>query len=282
MLLPIDAITLPTKDLRATVDQDALEELADSMRDNGQLQSIGVRPLPGVRDWFDFVDGDRINHHEFISNGGRFEVVFGARRFRAALLNDWDQIKAEIVDDHDETSTAKNKLIENVLRENLTPIEEAYGLVELVGDDGPNFRRLQEQTGKSREWIRNRLELVTMPDDLQQAIQGGFIGVGVAKAFAGIDDDDVRRQFLEYACNNPMTADDARRWAANADAAKTGIHTMLEHDEQLAEQLANMPYVPQLWNCFGCKQPREQTECNMLVICRSCQTAMTHGRTPGE
>lgn len=260
MNIELTKITLPTKDLRADIDQDALDELADSMRDNGQLQAIGVRQI-----------GD-----------DRYEVVFGARRTRAAQMLDWTTIRAEILTGIDDTNTASQKLIENVQRQDLTPIEEAYGLLELIGDDEPNFRRLQQQTGKSRDWIRNRLELILMPEDLQDAVQTGLLGVGVAKALSIIEDDDLRASYLDYAATNNMTAADARAWASNWQAAATGVAAIQDYERTLEEKTEGMPYVPQLWNCFVCREPRQQTECSMHVICRHCQPTITAGRTPGE
>lgn len=260
MNIHLTQIRLPEKDLRASINAEALDELADSLRDRGQLQAIGVRA----------VDLDL------------YEVVFGARRFRAATMLNWETIRAEVIPDADDQTTASNKLIENIQREDLTPIEEAYGVLELIGDDEPNFRRLQQQTGKSREWIRTRLELAIMPEDLQKALQSNSISIGVARAFSIIESDKVRDQFTQYAAENGLTADDARRWAMNATAAETGIQTMLEHNEQLELDRQRMPPILQKWNCFSCREPRLQTECSMLVICGQCQHKLTRGRTPGE
>lgn len=260
MNIALATISLPEKDLRAAIDQDALDELADSMRDNGQLQAIGVR---------------RIGQDSY-------EVVFGARRTRAAIMLGWTEIRAEILDGIDETNTASQKLIENVQRQDLTPIEEAYGLLELIGDDEPNFRRLQSQTGKSREWIRQRLELLLLPDDLQDAIQTDTLTIGVAKAFSIIEDPELRQSYIEYATANSLTAADARAWASNWQAAATGVAAVQDFERTLEERTEGMPYVPQLWNCFVCREPRQQTDCSMHVICRQCQPIITAGRTPGE
>ena len=278
MKIPLSQLRLPEKDLRATIDPESIEELADSLTTRRQLQSIGVRPL----DWALYnspydPDDDHVNS-AYIEAGGTCEVVFGSRRYRAALLNEWTHLKAEFVNDADDENTAADKLIENVQREALTPIEEGYGLLELIGDDEVNLRKLHKQTGKSRDWIRNRLELVTMPDDLQQAVQRGLLGVGVAKAFATIQNDDLRAQYIEYAAENNMTAETARRYADMVDAAETGISTMVEHEEQRAADRAAMPYVPQQWTCFGCLQQRAQTECSQPTICRTCLSTISRGR----
>lgn len=248
MKIALDKLRLPEKDLRAAIDREALEELADSMKEHGQLQPIGVRRL-----------------HDDI-----FEVVFGARRTRAATLLGWETINAALTELGDDTATASAKLIENVQRENLTPIEEAYGILELIGDEEPNFRQLQRQTGKSREWIRSRLALTLMPDDIQQAVQAGAVSQGVAKALATIENDEIRKQYLEYAAENNITADDAARWAAQAAAAATGQTVMQHFEEDLLQQREDAPVVYQMWNCFLCREANRQIDCSMHVICRGC------------
>lgn len=260
MMIPLSQIRLPEKDLRAYIDADALDELTDSFRDVGQLQAIGVR-LVGPE---------------------QYEVVFGARRYRAAQILKWPEIRCEISDRPDEENTAAHKLIENVQRQNLSPIEEAYGLLDLVGDDGPNFRELQRQTGKSREWIKSRLELVTMPDDVQHVLQSGAISIGVAKAFATIEDEHLRADYLRHASENQITADDAMRYASHAAAAATGIATMLEHDAEQEATREKMPYAPSLWLCVNCRQQHEQRNCVQIVLCRGCMLATTAARSPLE
>lgn len=248
MKIKLSDLDLPEKDLRATIDREALEELADSMREHGQLQPIGVRR----------------------KSDGRYEVVFGARRTRAARLNEWSEIDAALTELDNDTATASAKLIENVQRESLTPIEEAYGLVELVGDEEPNFRQLQRQTGKSREWINSRLILVTLPDDIQQALQANQINIGVAKALGTIENHDIRLQYLQYAAENQITADQAKQWAYAAAAAAEGHIAIQNYDENMLEQRADAPVVHQMWNCFICRDAHKQTDCSMHVICRGC------------
>lgn len=282
MNIPLHQIILPTIDLRATIDWEALEELADSMRDNGQLQSIGVRPIPRHEndDLTDIFDPQ--NPTPYINNGGMFEVVFGARRFRAATMNEWDSIRADIVTMHDERTTASHKLIENVQRESLTPIEEGYALLGIIGDDEPNIRNLMRQTGKSRDWIRRRLELVVMPDDLQQAVQSGIVSMAVATEFAKVEHEETRQRYIEHAATNSINADDARYMASNWEAAASGVTSMQDFEQMTEERKAKLPYVPQMWLCFVCREPRQQTECSMHNICRECQPTITRGRTLGE
>lgn len=282
MRLPLQAIQLPERDLRESIDWESIDELADSLRDNGQLQPIGIRPLDAfaptqIDDGYTFADCVA-----YIANGGKFEVVFGARRTRAAQRLEWTHIEATIVTATDERTTASHKLLENIQRENLTPIEEASGLLDLIGDDEVNMRDLQRRTGKSREWIRTRLELATMSDDLQDAVQDGRISAAVARAFILIEDAEVRKRYIDYATENKLNAEDARYFASNWEAAATGTATMRDFEQTLEERTASMPYAPQVWSCFVCREPHEVQNCSQHIICRQCQGIITTGRTPGE
>lgn len=256
MQIPLDLIDLPEHDLRATVDDDAIDELADSLRDVGQLQAIAVRPKPD----------------------GRFEVVFGARRTRAARSIEWTDIRAEIFEDDGEQRTAAKKLIENVQRQDLTPIEEGYGLFALIGEGDANIRTLQKQTGKSRDWIKSRLELVQLPEDLQAAVQNGDIGVQVAKHLGTIQHDEIRAQYLAHATENGCTADQAKLWAANAQYAEAGLASM-QLSEADFERLQTEPQVvEQKYHCFVCAAEKSWRQVNTLVMCGPCQDKISDNR----
>jgi ParB family chromosome partitioning protein len=249
MLINLCDLDLPEKDLRAFIDEDELFELADSLRDQGQLQPIGV----------------------IEKENGRYEVVFGARRTRAARSLRWQQIKAEILEPEEANKLAAKKLIENVQRTQLTPIEEAYGLIELIGEAEANVRQLQHQTGKSRDWIKNRLALIDLPEDLQAAIQIGKIGVGVAKALGAITDDETRQYYLTMCLENGSTAEQAEGMARMAEFAQTGIMAMREGDTD-ENGVAQMPQIiEQKLNCFSCGDQHSFREVNTLVLCGGCQ-----------
>lgn len=256
MKIRLADVHLPERDLRAAIDQDSLEELADSLRDHGQLQPIGV-----------------VEH-----NTGSYEVVYGARRTRAAKMIGWDTIEAHIIERTGDDNNAAKKLIENVQRENLTPIEEAYGLLDLIGDGEADVRSLQRQTGKSRDWIKGRLALLDLPDDMQGAVQAGVISLGVARALGTIENDDIRQQYLKYAIENGVTADQAAIWAGQAEFAATGMMTMQHHD-QLNTAIASEPQVvDQHYSCFRCAELKSWRQVNTLVLCGPCQNDIATGR----
>lgn len=248
MKIPLDLLDLPFLDLRASIDEEALEELAASMRDNGQLQPIGAKKKPD----------------------GRFEVVYGARRTRAARLNNWTEIEAHEVSDDEPGNAAAKKLIENVQRQDLTPIEEAFGLMELIGEGIRDVSQLRRQTGKSREWIKTRLALIDMPEDLQGALQAGVINIGVALALATIEDNDIRSQYTQYAVDNGATTDQVKAWAGTAQYAATGLSTMDEVINAVAEQRQTSGPVELMYQCFNCGDHGNSRSVMSVIICTGC------------
>lgn len=257
MKIPLDEITLPEYDLRSDIDEDALDELAASMTEQGQLQPIGVKR----------------------KDGGGFEVVFGARRTRAAWLNNWTHIEGNIIDQTETRDANAQKLIENVQRLDLTPIEEAHGIASLIGEGEISVRNLQRQTGKSREWIRTRLDLLTLPDDLQAAVQKKLLSIGVARAFGVIQNRIVRDQYVKMAAENGCTADQAVIWAGQAKFAESGILTMDEIQRTGIDITAASPIVDQHYHCFVCAQLTNWRRINALMICGGCQDAVVKSRS---
>lgn len=252
MKIPLSQITLPDEDLRASVDEESLDELADSLRDSGQLQPIGVKQLSKTQ----------------------YEVVFGARRTRAALLLGWTEIRAEICEADSRTNPEAQKLIENVQREDLTPIEEAYGLKALIGDAEIDIRRLQKQTSKSRPWIIGRLELLDLPPDLQGLVQTKKLSIAVIKALSQIADIPTRDRFIQHAIDHGCTEATAKIWASQAAYAETGI-TTADDLERMKEEATQRPQPAEiLYSCFGCSNRHRPGEINFLAICGRCQTAI--------
>jgi ParB family chromosome partitioning protein len=278
MKIPLEYIDLPAIDLRATIDDEALDELADSLRDRGQLQSIGIRPVhPELYAGKTKID-PRENLEGFLRDGGRFEVVYGARRFRAATLLSWSHIRAEIAEKDSDADTAADKLIENVQRQDLTPIEEAYGLLELIGDGERDIRKLQRQTGKGRSWIMTRLDLVDMPDDLQGAVQAGVLSIAIAREFATIENQEIREQYTRHAVENGCTADLARVWASQARSAVGGLLAVDELATREEMMKGKPQVVDQQYDCFICATTNSWRRVNTLVVCGDCQDAVISSR----
>lgn len=248
MKLPLSKITLPASDLRASIDQELIDELADSLRDHGQLQPIGVRP----------------------TENGHYEVVYGARRTRAAHRLGWTEIDAVITETHDDQTTAARKLIENVQRADLTPVEEAYGLQQLIADAEIDIRQLQRQTGKGREWIRSRLDILQMPEDIQAAVQAGALGLAVARTLGRIERDDVRAYYLTAAINNGCTVATAEQWFAMSQyALDVDPDLTPEAIAATADGIPDRTIIPR-YTCLRCKATHQANDTTTVIICRGC------------
>ena len=149
----------PRKDMSA----DALEELAESIRAQGVMQPIVVRPL-----------GDN-----------RYELIAGERRWRAAQMAELDAIPAVIREVPDEAAIAMS-LIENIQRENLNPMEEALALSRLKEEFGLTHQQVADAVGKSRAMVTNLLRLMSLEADVKKLLEHGDLEMGHARALLSL------------------------------------------------------------------------------------------------
>ncbi|PFG10613.1 ParB/RepB/Spo0J family partition protein [Marinobacter sp. LV10MA510-1] len=144
---------------RRDMDPAALQELADSIRQQGVMQPVVVRPLAAER----------------------FELIAGERRWRAAQMAGLESIPAIIRDVSDEAAIAM-ALIENIQRENLNPIEEAFALQRLQDEFGLTQAQVAEAVGKSRTTITNLLRLIGLTEDVRLMLEHGDLEMGHGRA----------------------------------------------------------------------------------------------------
>ena len=149
---------------RTRMDEGSLYELAESIRSQGIMQPVLVRPL----------------------TGGRYEIIAGERRFRAASLAGLDELPVLVKDVPDETA-AVMALIENIQRENLNPLEEAQGLQRLTQEFGLTHEDAAKAVGRSRSAASNLLRLLNLAEPVQQMLMAGDIDMGHARALLALD-----------------------------------------------------------------------------------------------
>lgn len=147
--------------------EEEIASLANSVREQGILQPILVRP-----------DRERPGH---------FEIVAGERRWRAAQAAQLHEVPV-IVRELDDESVLEIALVENVQRTDLNPLEEAHGYRRLIDDFGHTQDKLARVIGKSRSHIANTLRLLSLPESLHRHIQTGGLTAGHARALIGTDD----------------------------------------------------------------------------------------------
>ena len=172
--IPVDMIEPNPFQPRMSFDQDALEELAESIRTLGLIQPITVRR----------------------KSDGRFQIISGERRFRASQMTGMDMIPAYIRDTNDQ-GMLEMAIVENIQREDLDPIEVAMSYQRLIEECSLTQEQMAVRVGKKRASVTNFLRLLKLPAKIQHDLKVGLLSVGHAKVLLGVD--DVRLQ--EYLCD---------------------------------------------------------------------------------
>ncbi len=157
---------------RTRMDEGALYELAESIKAQGIMQPILVRLL---------LNGDKTG-----ANVGKYEIIAGERRFRAAKLAGLDSVPVLVRDVPDDAAAAMG-LIENIQREDLNPLEEAQGLQRLVREFGLTHEQAAQAVGRSRSAASNLLRLLNLADPVQTMLMAGDIDMGHARALLALD-----------------------------------------------------------------------------------------------
>ena len=163
-LLPVDVIQRGRYQPRRDIDPQALEELSNSIRAQGVMQPIVVRPI----------DSDR------------YEIIAGERRWRASQMADLTEIPTIIKDVPDEAAIAM-ALIENIQRENLNPIEEAISLQRLQDEFELTQQEVADAVGKSRSAVTNLLRLINLTDEVKKMLEYGDLEMGHARALLTLE-----------------------------------------------------------------------------------------------
>jgi len=161
--LPVDLIQRGRFQPRRDFNAESLQELADSIRAQGVVQPVVVRPLPG----------------------GRYELIAGERRWRAAQMADLHDIPAVVRDVPDQAAMAMG-LIENIQRDDLNPLEEASALQRLLDEFGLTHQDVAEAVGKSRATVTNLLRLLELNEDVKAALEARQLEMGHARALLGL------------------------------------------------------------------------------------------------
>ena len=163
--IAITAITPNPRQPRRSFDEETLDELAESIRQVGLLQPVVVRA----------------------AGPGRYELVMGERRWRAAQLAGLNEIGA-IVKQTQDDDMLRDALIENLHRQQLDPLEEAAAYQQLLDDFGATHEELARKIGRSRPHISNTLRLLNLPPAVQKRVAAGVLTAGHARALLGLED----------------------------------------------------------------------------------------------
>ena len=169
--ISVSAITPNPRQPRRTFDEDALEELAESIRQVGLLQPVVVRA----------------------AGPGRYELIMGERRWRASQRAGLTEIGA-IVKQTQDDDLLRDALIENLHRQQLDPLEEAAAYQQLLDDFGATHEELARKIGRSRPHISNTLRLLNLPPAVQKRVAAGVLSAGHARALLSVENPEAQER----------------------------------------------------------------------------------------
>lgn len=187
---------------RTEFDDDALEELCESIKVHGIIQPITVR---------------KIGYE-------KYELISGERRTRASILAGLSKIPAYIRLANDQ-QMLEMALIENIQRENLNAIEVALSYSRLLDECGLKQEELGERVGKKRSTVNNYLRLLRLPDEIQLAIKDGDIMMGHARALVNVENPERQMAIFQSAVNASMSVRQVEELVRNEKEASEGTHS---------------------------------------------------------
>jgi ParB family chromosome partitioning protein len=213
--VPIDMIDASPNQPRSTFDEDSLMALAGSIRARGVLQPVLVRPMVS----------------------GRYELIAGERRWRAAKLAELTAIPA-VVRRHDDAASLEVALIENMAREDLNPVEEARACAALVEELGLTREDVGLRVGRSRVAVSNLIRLLDLPDEALELIERGDLTEGHGRALLLAGDHADRRTLARDAAHHRWSVRElesrARAAAAPSDRRRRARPRATLHPDQAA------------------------------------------------
>ena len=195
--LPVEAVHPNPRQPRRRFEPEATSGLAASIRHQGVLQPVVVRPRPD----------------------GGYELIAGERRWRAAREAGVPTIPA-VVRNADDRDTLLLGLVENVARENLSPVEEARAYASLIDEFELSLGEVAERVGRSKPSVSNRVRLLELPEDVLWMLARGDLTEGHARAVLALPDDDARRRLARKITQDGLTVRAAEKAARDGGARR--------------------------------------------------------------
>ena len=211
--VPVEQIHRNPNQPRKEFDSETVSGLAESIRSQGLIQPVVVRP--------------RVH--------GGYELIAGERRWRAAVEAGITTVPA-VIREADDRDTLLLGLVENVAREDLSPIEEARAYAILLDEFGLSLGEVAERVGKSKPTVSNRVRLLELPSDVLELVGRGDLSEGHARALLSVPDHDARRRLARRIVRDGMSVRSAER-AAKAAGAATRERRTSAVDPALAQRV---------------------------------------------
>lgn len=180
--IPVDMVEPNPYQPRMSFDNEALNELADSIRTLGLIQPITVRR----------------------KSDDRFQIISGERRFRACRLCNMEMVPAYVME-ADDQGMLEMAIVENIQRENLDPIEVAMSYQRLIDECRLTQEQMAERVGKKRASVTNTLRLLRLPAKVQHDLKVGLISVGHAKVILGVNDPSLQEKLCDLVVRDGLS-----------------------------------------------------------------------------
>lgn len=178
---------------RKAFEKEPLQELAQSIKENGILQPIIARKV----------------------TGGRLEIVAGERRWRAAQIAGLHEVPV-LIKNFDDKETLELAIIENIQREDLNPIEEAEGYAKLISEFKMSQQQVADKVGRDRATVANAVRLLALPQDIKKYIVDGLLSVGHAKVLLSLQDPKKQIELAKKVLNEKMSVRKLEKLVADA------------------------------------------------------------------
>lgn len=182
MLIPVGMIEPNPFQPRSAFDQDAMEELADSIRTLGLIQPITVRK----------------------KSNDRYQIISGERRFRASKMAGMNEIPAYIRETDDQ-GMLEMAIVENIQREDLDPIEVALSYQRLIEECNLTQEQMATRVGKKRASVTNYLRLLKLPAKIQHDLKVGLLSVGHAKVLLGVENQEIQEKLCDLVIKEELS-----------------------------------------------------------------------------
>ena len=199
LVVPIEKVEPRKEQPRETFNQEALEELSDSIAQYGLIQPIVARKL----------------------ESGYYQIIAGERRWRASRMAGLTEVPVRVIE-ADDRRTAELALVENLQREDLNPIEEAKGYRSLMSDYGLTQEETARSVGRSRPTVANALRLLTLSEPVLSLVESGQLSAGHARALIPLEDPLLQKNAAEEVIRRSLSVRKTEQLAAKLirDAAK--------------------------------------------------------------
>jgi ParB family chromosome partitioning protein len=255
VMVPLEKIDRPSSVARDLIDPQKIIELAESIRSEGLLEPIILRPM-----------------------NGRYEIIGGDRRYLAHQHLKATNIAAIIKEMDDQTATVC-RAVENLQRVDLSPMEEARSYHEMKTKGAMSVNEICRRTGKMKPTVLRYLRLYEMPPEFQEAVEKHGVALAVAEELMKIDDENMRSYYIKLAAENGITLRVAEMWVSDHLRSQQG--KLFEDNPSQGEYNLSFESKPVFVTCQCCYGPVEVKEARNIIICPTCASTirMKHPKT---